>query len=178
MLKNALIFAAAALIIGFSAPSLFPERVAAPAASKPSASAPVAPSAARAAAAGDSGFREASIPADAGGQFHANALIDGQDVDVMVDTGASVIALTADTAARLGLVADPSTPKWRMNTANGVSFVSPVVLKHVSLGSIYMNDVEAVVMPPGAGAANLLGASFLKRLAAVEQRDGVLTLRQ
>jgi predicted aspartyl protease len=41
-----------------------------------------------------------------------------------------------------------------------------------------MNDVEAVVMPPGAGAANLLGASFLKRLAAVEQRDGVLTLRQ
>ena len=40
-----------------------------------------------------------------------------------------------------------------------------------------MSDVEAVVMAPGAGAANLLGASFLKRLASVEQRDGVLVLR-
>ena len=178
MLKNALLFAVAALVLAFSAPSLFPER--ADPGGAPSASAPAAPAkaATNAAANGGLGLREASIPADAGGQFHANALIDGQDVDVMVDTGASVIALTADTAARLGLVADPSTPKWRMNTANGVSFVSPVVLKHVSLGSIYMNDVEAVVMPPGAGAANLLGASFLKRLAAVEQRDGVLTLRQ
>ena len=65
-----------------------------------------------------------------------------------------------------------------MNTANGDSFVSPVVLKQVSLGSIYMNDVQAVVMPPGAGTANLLGASFLKRLASVEQRDGVLVLKQ
>ena len=178
MLKNALIFAAAALIIGFSAPSLFPERVAAPAASKPSASAPVAPSAARAAAAGDSGFREASIPADAGGQFHANALIDGQDVDVMVDTGATMVALTAETAERLGVVVDPAAPKLRTHTANGDSLVSPVVLREVGLGSIEMNDVEAVVMPPGAAGDNLLGASFLKRLASVEQRDGVLALRQ
>ena len=41
-----------------------------------------------------------------------------------------------------------------------------------------MNDVEAVVMAPGAGSADLLGASFLKRLASVEQRDGVLVLKQ
>jgi predicted aspartyl protease len=41
-----------------------------------------------------------------------------------------------------------------------------------------MDDVRAVVMPPGAGTADLLGASFLKRLVSVEQRDGVLVLRQ
>jgi aspartyl protease family protein len=178
MLKNSLIFAIAALTIGFSAPALFPQpggRVAAPAASVSGAPASVETVAAVAA---DSGYREASIPADAGGQFHINALIDGQDVSMVVDTGATLVALTADTAARLGVVADPSTPKWRMNTANGVSFVSPVILREVSLGSIYMNDVQAVVMPPGAGTADLLGASFLKRLAAVEQRDGVLVLRQ
>ncbi len=181
MLKNSLIFAVAALTIAFSAPSLLPQRatgVSAPAVSGPVAPAPVAPVATTAAAAGDFGYRQASITADAGGQFHTNALIDGQDVSLVVDTGATMVALTADTAERLGVVVDPSTPKLRMNTANGVSFVSPVVLRQVSLGSIYMDDVRAVVMPPGAGTADLLGASFLKRLVSVEQRDGVLVLRQ
>ncbi len=173
MLKNALIFAVAALIIGFSAPSLFSERLAAPA-----APAPIAPVSTDAAAPDDPGFRQASIAADGLGQFRANALIEGQEVEVMVDTGASVVALTAETAARLGVLADASAAKWRMNTANGVSFASPVVLRQVSLGAIEMNDVQAVVMAPGAGATNLLGASFLKRLAAVEQRDGVLVLKQ
>jgi len=181
MLKNSLIFAVAALAIAFSAPSLLPQRatgVSAPAVSGPVAPAPVAPVATTAAAAGDFGYRQASITADAGGQFHTNALIDGQDVSLVVDTGATMVALTADTAERLGVVVDPSTPKLRVNTANGVSFVSPVVLRQVSLGSIYMDDVRAVVMPPGAGTADLLGASFLKRLVSVEQRDGVLVLRQ
>jgi predicted aspartyl protease len=41
-----------------------------------------------------------------------------------------------------------------------------------------MNDVEALILTPGAGEVNLLGESFLKRLVSVEQRDGVLILRQ
>ncbi len=178
MLKNALIFAAAALVLAFAAPSLLPERVAAPAAPKPDAPARAVPVSSGADSPGDSGFREASIAADAVGQFHANALIEGQEVEVMVDTGATMVALSADTAARLGVVIDPAAPKLRTHTANGDSFVSPVVLKQVSLGSIYMNDVQAWIMAPGAGTANLLGASFLKRLAAVEQRDGMLVLKQ
>ncbi len=179
MLKNSLIFAVAGLTIAFSAPALFPERavrVAAPASPAPRAPAPIATTAA--AGSGESGFREASIRADAGGQFHASASIEGQEVEVLVDTGATLVAITAETAARLGVFADPATPKLRMDTANGVSFASPVVLRQVSLGSIDMNDVQGVVMPPGAGTANLLGASFLKRLAGVELRDGVLVLRQ
>jgi aspartyl protease family protein len=172
MLKNALIFATAALIIGLSAPSFLPQGAAPVVAPAPPA--PVATPA----AAGDAGYREASIPADAVGQFHANASIEGQEVEVMVDTGATMVALTAETAERLGVVVDPAAPKLRTHTANGDSLVSPVVLREVSLGSIEMNDVEAVVMPPGAAGDNLLGASFLKRLASVEQRDGVLALRQ
>jgi predicted aspartyl protease len=41
-----------------------------------------------------------------------------------------------------------------------------------------MNDVEALVLAPEAGEINLLGESFLKRLVSVEQRDGMLILRQ
>jgi aspartyl protease family protein len=125
-----------------------------------------------------SNYREATIAADRGGQYRTKVLIEGQDVDVMVDTGATVVALSAETAARLGVTIDRSQPRWRMTTANGVVFANPVTLKAVSLGAIYMPDVEAVVMPPGASSSNLLGASFLKRLVSVEQRDGMLVLRQ
>ncbi len=181
MLKNALIFAIAAQTIAFSAPSFIvgPSGRAAPGAPASVAVAPP-PAAVATDAAIDPGpgYRAASIAADAGGQYRARALIEGQDVDVMIDTGATVVALTSETAARLGVALDPSRPRWKMNTANGVAFANPVTLRSVSLGAIYMDDVQAVVMPPGAASINLLGASFLKRLVSVEQRDGMLVLRQ
>jgi len=182
MLKNALIFAIAALTIAYAAPSFFVAPDGGAAAGAPTAAAiaaaPPAPLATVSAVNPAEGYRAASIPADPGGQYRARALIEGQDVDVMVDTGATVVALTSETAARLGVAIDPARPRWRMNTANGIALASPVTLRSVSLGAIYMSDVQAVVMPPGASTINLLGASFLKRLVSVEQRGGVLVLRQ
>ena len=182
MLKNALIFAIAALTLAFAAPSYFgvttrPAIANAPADAAPAAAVPSGADQSVAAAPSDE-FRETTIPADGGGQYRAKVLIEGQDVDVMIDTGATVVALTAETAARLGVATQTNEPRWRMSTANGVVFATPVMLKSVSLGEIYMSDVQAVVMPPGASNANLLGASFLKRLASLEQRDGALVLRQ
>ncbi len=182
MLKNALIFAIAALTIAFAAPSLMVGLGgrASPGAPSPAlvAPAPAAPATVAAAAESAPGYRAGAIAADAGGQYRARALIEGQDVNVMIDTGATVVALTSETAARLGVAIDPSRPRWKMNTANGVAFANPVTLRSVSLGEIYMGDVQAVVMPPGASSINLLGASFLKRLVSVEQRGGMLVLRQ
>lgn len=182
MLKNALIFAIAAVTIAFAVPSLMVGLGDRAAPDAPSAAAiapaPPAPAATVAAVNPTAGYRAASIAADAGGQYRARALIEGQDVDVMIDTGATVVALTSETAARLGVALDPSRPRWKMNTANGVALANPVTLRSVSLGAIYMDDVQAVVMPPGASSVNLLGASFLKRLVSVEQRNGMLVLRQ
>ena len=180
MLKNALIFAIAALTIAFAAPSLIvgPSGRAATGGPAPVADVPAPSALATVAVDPGPGYRAASIAADAGGQYRAKALIEGQDVEVMIDTGATVVALTAETAARLGVALDPSRPRWRMSTANGVALASPVTLRSVNLGAIYMGDVQAVVMPPGASSTNLLGASFLKRLVSVEQRDGILVLRQ
>ena len=121
MLKNALLFALAALIIGASVPSLFPAGARFLAAQDaPRGAAPAAPAReiqGEVAARADSGFAEASIAADAGGQFRTSALIEGQPVDVMVDTGATLVAITAETADRLGVSVDPAAPKWRVNTA-------------------------------------------------------------
>ena len=181
MLKNALLFAIAALTLAFAAPSWVGAptgRVALDAPfPAPLATAPVT-SATVAAADPAPGYREASIVADAGGQYRAKALIEGQDVDVMIDTGATVVVLTSETAARLGVAVDHTRPRWNMNSANGIVLANPVTLRSVSLGAIYMNDVQGVVTPPGASSVNLLGASFLKRLVKVEQRDGMLVLRQ
>jgi aspartyl protease family protein len=124
-----------------------------------------------------SGYRQVLLEADHRGQYPAGVLINGMRVPMLVDTGASDVFVSASTAARLGLF--PSAgPKRAIQTANGQSTASPTVLRSLSLGGLYMNDVEALILTPEAGEVNLLGESFLKRLISVEQRGGTLTLRQ
>jgi aspartyl protease family protein len=121
--------------------------------------------------------REALLQADGRGQYAADALINGLPVRMLVDTGASDVVVSASTAARLGLA--PSGGRMRaIQTANGKSTAWPALLSHLGFGGLYMNDVDALILRPEAGEVNLLGESFLKRLASVEQRHGVLILRQ
>jgi aspartyl protease family protein len=121
---------------------------------------------------------EASIDADHGGQYATEVYIDGVAVKMLIDTGATMVVISHDTAARLSLQILDSDYTGRVQTANGVAPVAPVTLREVTLGSIYLGNVQALVAAPGAGALNLLGMSFLKRLASVEQRSGKLVLRQ
>jgi aspartyl protease family protein len=124
-----------------------------------------------------SGYREALLEADQRGQYAAGVLVNGVPVPMLIDTGASHVCVSASTARRLGL--SPSGGRKRvMQTANGQSTASPTVLRSVSLGGLYLNDVEALILAPEAGEVNLLGESFLKRLVSVEQRNGALVLRQ
>jgi aspartyl protease family protein len=124
-----------------------------------------------------SGYREALLEADQRGQYAAGVLVNGVPVPMLIDTGASHVCVSASTARRLGL--SPSGARKRvMQTANGQSTASPTVLRSVSLGGLYLNDVEALILAPEAGEVNLLGESFLKRLVSVEQRNGTLVLRQ
>ena len=96
---------------------------------------------------------------------------------MLIDTGASDVFVSASTAMRLGLV--PSGGRRRaIQTANGQSTATPTVLRRISLGGLYMNEVEALILAPEAGDVNLLGESFLKRLVSVEQGKGTLSLRQ
>ncbi len=124
-----------------------------------------------------SGYREALLEADQRGQYAGEALINGLPVHMLVDTGASDVFVSASTAHRLG-IAPSGGRKRTIQTANGQSTATPAVLTRVSLGGLYMNDVEALVLAPEAGEINLLGESFLKRLVSVEQRNGTLILRQ
>jgi aspartyl protease family protein len=108
--------------------------------------------------------RTASIPRGANGHFEADAVVDGHHMGFMVDTGASVIALRRQEAARLGIHPAQRDYKTRVSTANGVIFAAPIELGRVELGGISLRNVAALVLPDEALAQNLLGMSFLSRL--------------
>jgi aspartyl protease family protein len=181
MLKNAIAFAVISVLVAIFAPQLLssdPKPAPAPApraalVAPASAPAPPPPSPAP-----TEGFRETSLAADSRGQYSADVLIDGERVHMLIDTGATMVSISASVAARLGVTADPGKPRWRIQTANGESVATAAMLPSISLGGLYMTDVEALVLDSSAGEVNLLGASFLKRLASVEQRNGELILRQ
>ncbi len=173
MLKIAFVFAGAGCLMALFAPQLLLNL-------QPTSAPPVAIAAsaepAPAPQASD-GYGEKSIAADSGGQYSLDVLIGGQSVHMLVDTGATMVVISAAVADRLGLSFEAGR-KWRVHTANGDSFATEAVLPSIDLGTIYMKDVPALIADRGAGDVNLLGASFLKRLASVESRNGVLMLRQ
>jgi aspartyl protease family protein len=108
--------------------------------------------------------RTAAIPRGANGHFEADAYVDGRRMGFMIDTGASVIALRQQDAARLGIRPARGDFTARVSTANGVVFAAPTELANVELGGILVHNVAAVVLPDEALAQNLLGMSFLSRI--------------
>lgn len=119
-----------------------------------------------------------SLPAGAYGHFETEAEINGRPVDVMVDTGASLVALTYDDAQRLGIYVNPGDFTHIAQTANGTARVAPVKISRISIGDITVRDVSAVVSERGKSERTLLGMSFLGRLSRVEMRGGTLVLQE
>ena len=122
--------------------------------------------------------RAVVLTAGSYGHFHADAEINGRRVGVMVDTGASMVALTYEDAERAGIAPRPSDFTHRSNTANGVARVAPVMLDSVAIGDIVIRDVRASVMERGKLGQTLLGMSFLGKLGRVEMRAGKLVLEE
>jgi aspartyl protease family protein len=118
------------------------------------------------------------VPPDAMGHFRVEGRIDGQVVQFVVDTGASVVALTADDAASLGIHPGPTDFRAIVKTANGTVHAAPVQLNMVEVGNLMVRDVTAMVLPDRALSDNLLGLSFLSRLRHFEYTDGKMILEQ
>jgi aspartyl protease family protein len=124
------------------------------------------------------GADSVSVPRDQFGHFRTEGRIDGRQVAFLIDTGATVIALTADDAASLGIHPGNSEYTVLLKTANGVAHAAPTTLDMVEIGDIMVRDVPAVVMPDGALSENLLGMSFLSRLRHFEYSEGRMVLEQ
>ncbi len=142
------------------------------------ASAPVALEVHPAAAAAGAGSRSVVVSRDGRGHFEVDARVNGRRIGFMVDTGASVIALTGRDAARLGIHPAQNAFVAEVRTANGTVRAAPVRLDLVEIGNLEVRDVAALVLPDQALSDNLLGLSFLSRLRRFEYSDGKLVLEQ
>lgn len=122
--------------------------------------------------------RSISIARDARGHFQTDARIDGQRIDFMVDTGASVVALNERSAARFGLRPSRGDYNATVTTANGMLKAARARIAMMDVGGLVVRDVEAMVLPDEALSENLLGLSFLSRLKRFEYANGRLVLEQ
>jgi aspartyl protease family protein len=123
------------------------------------------------------GYGRIKLTPDGFGQYHADVEIDGRRLPMLIDTGASFVALTYDDAASVGIRPMPSDFNVKMSTANGISLAAAVRLREVRLDTIDVSDIPAIVMPRNVSATSLLGMSFLKKLGGFQVADGDLVLK-
>ncbi|AFL52701.1 aspartyl protease family protein [Sinorhizobium fredii] len=111
------------------------------------------------------------------GHFQAEATINGEAVSMLVDTGASSIALTYEDAERIGL--DPESLGYSVTvmTANGRTLAAPVTLEQIAIGPIERRNIRAMVAAKGNLDRSLLGMSFLSTLDSLQMRTDELRLR-
>ena len=122
--------------------------------------------------------RVATLSAGLHGHFFTTAYINGRQAKVMVDTGASIVALTYDAARDIGFYLSSSKFTHAIRTANGIARVAPIMLDAVRVGDIEVRNVRAVVAERGRLHVSLLGMSFLGKLSNVSIRSGQLILEE
>lgn len=118
--------------------------------------------------------QQVSIARGEGGHYRVIGAVNGVSLPLLIDTGATSLAINEQQARRLGLDYQKGTP-MRANTANGVVNGWRVRLDRVNVGGLEVPGVEAVVLQGNALNQALLGMSFLNRVRWREEH-GVLVL--
>jgi aspartyl protease family protein len=107
------------------------------------------------------------------GHFYADADVNGARIRFMIDTGASVVALTPRDAERAGIVSGSRRATAR--GAGGEVEVAPVTIDRISLGPLDARDVRGAIAEQLP--VSLLGQSFLAEADSVEMRGDEMLLR-
>ncbi|MFO1245089.1 MAG: TIGR02281 family clan AA aspartic protease [Ramlibacter sp.] len=116
------------------------------------------------------------LTAGTGGHFMTLGAINGRTVQFMVDTGATMVAMGAADADRMGLNYR-SGQQGQLSTANGVVAAWKVRLDSVRIGDVEVHGVDAVVAPH-AMPYILLGNSFLTRFQMRRDNDQLVLERR
>ncbi len=116
-----------------------------------------------------------TLEREADGHFYADVSVNGQSARMLVDTGASVIALTGADASAIGLSWDESDVGPVAQGANGPVYGVRMMLPDVELGEFAAQGVPALIIPDGL-RVSLLGQSFLSTIARVEIAGDAMVL--
>ncbi|OYW16369.1 MAG: hypothetical protein B7Z39_01260 [Novosphingobium sp. 12-64-8] len=118
---------------------------------------------------------ETRVPLSADGHYWIEAKVNGTRQRFMVDTGATVTAISQEVADEASVKPDPLRLPVVVRTANGAMQAQMVRLDEVQFGSIVARDMDAIVTP-ATGGLNVLGMNFLSRLKGWRVEEGVLIL--
>ena len=111
------------------------------------------------------------------GHFEADVAVNGQTIEMLVDTGASMVALSHADALRIGIDPKQLTYSMTVMTANGRARAAPITLDQVAIGPIVRHNVAATVAEDGRLDQSLLGMSFLETLGSLQMQTDELRMR-
>lgn len=109
------------------------------------------------------------------GHFVADVEINGRSLSMLVDTGASTVAVPYEAAISMGLDL-VNGRKAVSSTANGRVQIILARAPRLRIGSICLYDVEVAVMPTGALNTGLLGMNVIGKMKRFELTDTRLVM--
>ena len=108
------------------------------------------------------------LDADRGGHFYLDGEANGAPVRFMVDSGASIVTLTADDARAAGIALRERDYDRPFSTANGTVMSAVTELPELIVEGVRLQDVTVAVSKPGALEVSLFGVNGLNRFARRE----------
>jgi aspartyl protease family protein len=120
--------------------------------------------------------RAVQIARGQSGEFALQAKINGVNAAMVIDTGATSVVLTYETARAAGLPLELLEYDVDVETAGGHTRAARLTLDRLAIGKLVERSVPALVVPHGQMKTNLLGMSFLDRLESWEVRADRLML--
>lgn len=122
--------------------------------------------------------RKTIIPMDSRGHFLVDARMNGYKTEVLVDTGATYVAINETTARKLGIRLKESDFKYQVRTANGTTMAASGIIDEIEIGRVRVQNVQASISRDEALGVVLLGMAFLKKLKRFEITGDELILTQ
>lgn len=122
-------------------------------------------------------IRTASLRKEGDGHFWATAYVNGTPVKFLVDTGASLVALSERDARRVGLNTDELEQNAEVRTAAGRVKAATAMIEAIEIDGVTVKNVQAVVIDKGL-EHSLLGMSFLNRLDGWDVTPAAIIIRQ
>ncbi len=122
--------------------------------------------------------RTATIRNRPDGHYWTRALVNKKSsVEFMIDTGASVVALTYKDAQKMGLNPGQLDYRWEIRTAGGKTMGASVLIDSIQIGQVKIKNVEAMVLRNDL-EQSLLGMTFLRELYSYEFRGDRMIIQQ
>jgi aspartyl protease family protein len=119
--------------------------------------------------------RETRVPLAPDGHYWLRATVNGAPVNFLVDTGATLTAVSSETAARIGLEPRRAGIPVRMQTANGSVAAQLTTIDELKFGNVAARGIDAIIAP-GLGPTNVIGMNVLSRLASVQFANRTMIL--